>query len=413
MAEITRSKTNVVILITGEAEYRIMRRHFNNLQEEVHATGTIYERGDFPSVAGRASAALSMESGNNIATASETERALNYYIPDVVLSVGEADGIMGVSIGDVVVANKVYHYEPTKEEGLTPLTMPEIGNPGYRARERARSEARKPDWLRRLPGAFAYPAPQVILAPLAAGSKILASRKATPYILLRTHFNDAVAVDTQGYGFLQAVHANQSRQYQSALESLIVRGIKDMLQVPPKSSTRAEQTMAAERACAFAFHVLTTLQLTTRNPHLERGQEMLQVKDYPTARQELHQAIKTIHRDSPEEAAQARYLLTLAILGTQLPRVKGEETMQVVEQLLATALQLHALSSYYWSLALLQEDYFTFNGLRSRLGEIAHLEYQAAHTPWNNESDTANMRYFQACQPELFRRLATKTGRTF
>jgi hypothetical protein len=408
MTEAARRATNVVVLITGESEYRIMRRYFEHVQEEMHPTGTIYERGSFLSVSGRATAALFMESGNNVHTASETERALNYYTPEIVLCVGEAEGITGVRPGDVVVASKVYHYEPARA-GLIPLTMPEVGNPSYRARQRATVEARKSDWLRHVSGDCAHPDPRVILAPVAAGAKILTSTQSTVYELLRTHFHDAVAVDTQGYGFLLAVQDNQSREHQSPLESLVIRAITKMVSEP---STREEQTMAAERACAFAFHVLTALQLTTRNQNLERGVTMLMARDYQSARRELRQAISSIHKDSLEEAAQARYLLALAILGTDVPRVRSEETIQAVEQLLSTAFQLHPSSFYLWSLALIQEDYFLSNGLRSRSGEVAHLEYRAAHTSWNNEIDAPNVKYFQQCQPELFRRFTSKIGKS-
>lgn len=407
-----RGKTNVVVLITGVPAYRIMRRFFDDVQEDLHTTGTLYERGSFLSASGRATAALLMESGDNVRTASETERALNYYTPEVILSVGLADGIADVGIGDVVVASKVYYYEPTKE-GLKPLTMPEIGNPGYRARQRATFEAGKFDWLRHLPGECASPEPRVALAPVAAGAKILTSTRSAASMLLRTHFSDAVAVDTQGYGFLQAVHANLSREHQPALEALVVRGIKDLVNGPLAPSTREEQAIAAQRACAFAFHVLTLLQMTTRNQNLERGIRMLEVRDYQSARQEFRQAINDLHADAPREAAQARYLLALAILGNDLPRVRTEETMHVVVQLLSTALQLHRSSLYFWSLALIQEDYFLFNGLRSRAGEIARLEYQAVHTLWDDDFDTPNMQYFQHCQPVLARSFAAKTGKRF
>lgn len=398
----------MVVLLTGESEYRIMRRYFENLQEEMHATGTLYERGSFLSASGRATAALLMESGDNIHAAPETERALNYYTPDIVLSVGTAEGIIGVRPGDVVVARKIYHYEPAKED-LIPLTMPEVGNPSYRAQQRARVEARKSDWQRYVSNGGAHSESHVILAPVAAGAKLLASTQSAVYNLLRTHFHDAVAVDTQGYGFLLAVHINQSREHQAPLESLVVRGITGMV---GEASAREEHALAGERACAFAFHVLTALQFATRNQDLERGSTMLEARDYQSARRELRRALGSIHKDSPEEAAQARYLLALAILGTDLPRVRGEETMQAIEQLFAATLHLHPLSFYFWSLALIQEDYFLFNGLRSRLGGIAHLEYQAAHTPWNNDSDTANMQYFQRCQPELFKRFMSKIGRS-
>ncbi len=250
-----------------------------------------------------------------------------------------------------------------------------------------------------------------MLAPIAAGSKTLTSIAAHDYKLLRTHFHDAVAVELQGFGFLQAVYANQSRANQFT-DSLVVRGISGLIDDQQEMDSVFAQKMAAERASAFAFQILNGLQFKTKNQYLEQGAKMLLIGDYQFARQELRQAINSINiQYSPEEAAQARYLSALALLGRDLPRVKGRETMQTVEKLLYTAINLHITSFYRWALALIQEDHFAYNGLRYRLEEVSQLEQQATYTQWNR-IDGENLEYFKCCQPELFRRFTMKTSRS-
>jgi hypothetical protein len=68
---------------------------------------------------------------------------------------------------------------------------------------------------------------------------------------LQQHFNDTLAVDTQGLGFLQTLHSNHS------VEPLAVFGIAQCL---PAQDTHLEpkalRRFAAQHACDFALEVL-------------------------------------------------------------------------------------------------------------------------------------------------------------
>jgi Phosphorylase superfamily len=87
----------------------ILFSFLTHLQEEVHEQGTIYERGTFVGNGVSWNVGIAEVEGGNAEAGIETERAIRHFEPNVLLSVGIAEGIEDcVKIGDVIVATKVY-----------------------------------------------------------------------------------------------------------------------------------------------------------------------------------------------------------------------------------------------------------------------------------------------------------------
>jgi nucleoside phosphorylase len=251
---------SAVILTAIPVEYQAVRGYLTNLQLDRHEKGNIYEWGTF--IAGNQpwNVGIVEVGAGNVPTAVQTERAISHFKPILILFVGVAGGLKDVRLGDVVVATKVYGYESGKAN-TTFQPRPEVGNAPYRMAELARSEARKKDWLKRLPEPIPTPPPRVLVAPIAAGGSVVASSRSAIWQLLRDNYSDAVAVEMEGHGFLQAVHANPG------VDALIIRGISDRIDDKGEADVENFQEIAARHAGAFAFEILAKLDASQ---HLHR-----------------------------------------------------------------------------------------------------------------------------------------------
>ncbi|NEP61773.1 MAG: 5'-methylthioadenosine/S-adenosylhomocysteine nucleosidase, partial [Symploca sp. SIO2G7] len=207
-----------VILTAIRVEYMAVRAYLKKCQEEVYR-GTVYEKGRFSANKRVWDVGIVEIGAGNSGAAQQAERAIAYFQPQVILFVGVAGGIKDVQLGDVVASTKVYAYESGKaEETFKP--RPEIGLSAYSLEQRAIAEAKKKDWLKRLPSP-PETTPTVFVAPIAAGEKVIASTKSEVFQFLRSNYGDAVAVEMEGIGFLNATHANQQ------VSAMVIRGISD------------------------------------------------------------------------------------------------------------------------------------------------------------------------------------------
>ncbi len=241
-----------VILTALPLEYKAVRSYLESLTEETHPQGTIYKKGIFESNDRFWEVAIVQVGMGNNATAMETERAIAYFQPDLVMFVGVAGGIKDVKLGDVVAATKVYGYESGKQaETFQP--RPDVGQSSYNLIQRARAEASEDDWLAKLKNKESFP--KVFVAPIAAGEKVVANKESDLFKFLRQNYGDAVAVEMEGRGLLQATHANQQ------VSAVIVRGISDLIDKKTDADKEGWQERAADNASAFAFQILSKLDL--------------------------------------------------------------------------------------------------------------------------------------------------------
>jgi nucleoside phosphorylase len=241
------------ILTALPVEYLAVRAHLTDLHEETHPKGTIYERGKFAADGSTWDVGIVEIGAGNPGAALEAERAIAYFNPDVILFVGVAGGIKDVALGDVVASTKVYGYESGKaEETFRP--RPEVGLSSYGLEQRARAEARKTDWLQRLSAAPSS-SPKVYVAPIAAGEKVVASIESEVFQFLRSNYGDAIAVEMEGFGFLDAARANQQ------VSALVIRGISDLIYNKTEADKEGYQKIAANHASAFAFELLAKYRL--------------------------------------------------------------------------------------------------------------------------------------------------------
>ena len=233
-------------------------QHLEAVEEETSRIGTVYYVGWFEGKYDRWKVWVCQTSPGNRAAAREAGRAIELHEPHVALFVGVAGGLKDdVRLGDVVAATKVYGYQSGKAAN-TFEPRQEIGNSSYPLIQRAQAEARpsKKQWLQRIYGEVSpEEPPRAFVKPIAAGEAVVSDIRSEVYKFLRAQCGDAIAVEMEGIGFLEA-----AREYQS-VQALVVRGISDLIEKKGETDKQGWQEKAARHASAFAFEVLSKLQL--------------------------------------------------------------------------------------------------------------------------------------------------------
>lgn len=247
-----RRLLRALIITALPVEYRAVRDYLTDIREEIHPEGTIYETGQFLSEQVLWQVGVVEAGTGGVRTALETERALRYFQPRILLFVGIAGGLKDMKIGDVVAATKVYAYEGGKVSAAF-AARPDIGLSTYGMEQRARVVARQQTWQNRIKSAPSLYQPQAFVAPIAAGEKVLASTESKVYTFLKSHFNDALAVEMESHGFLAVARANQQ------VDALVVRGISNLLNNKHATEGAGTQKIASHHASAFAFELLASL----------------------------------------------------------------------------------------------------------------------------------------------------------
>jgi nucleoside phosphorylase len=246
----------VVILTALPVEFKAVRSFLTDTERVKSSQGNVYEQGRFEANGRVWEVGIAEIGAGDSGAALQTERAIAFFDPQVVLFVGVAGGIKDVEIGHVVVSTKIYGYESGKaEEEFKP--RPTIGISSFALEEEAKAEARSdlPVWLNRLPN-LPEPVPKVWVGPIAVGEKVIASKKSSVYQFLHQNYGDALAVEMEGYGFLQAVQERRQR-----LSAIVVRGISDLIDNKNDAINQDHEDLRQEKASlyagAFAFHLLS------------------------------------------------------------------------------------------------------------------------------------------------------------
>jgi parallel beta-helix repeat protein len=271
------ARTRAVILTALPVEYSAVRTHLSDLREQTHEQGTVYEEGTFQGEQLWDVTLVEIGAGN-VKTAAEAERAMQHFRPQVLLFVGVAGGLKDVRVGDVVIATKVYGYESGKAESESEFRpRPQAFGASYRLEQRARAEARRPDWMMRLKSSAGEPKPRVLLGPIAAGEVVVASRASEISRFIQENYGDSLAVEMEGRGLLEAASINER------VDALVIRGISDLLDKKTDSDALGSQELAAAHASAFAFELLANIEAAALQPvpASAKGSSSGDLPDYP------------------------------------------------------------------------------------------------------------------------------------
>jgi nucleoside phosphorylase len=244
------SLPTAVILTAIGPEVRAILSHLEQYEEE-NVKGTIFFMGVFGGNFNPWRVAIAEIGAGNVMASSISERAFEYFNPQVALFVGVAGGLKDVRLGDVVAATKVYAYESGKETDGNFKPRPDLNWSSYAMEQRAKATRTRGTWTKRLKLQHDKE-PVAYIGPIAAGEKVVgATRSETAKIICQT-YSDALAVEMEGRGFVNALHTNEG------VNGIVIRGISDLLDKKSESDAGGWQEIAADSAAAFAFELLAT-----------------------------------------------------------------------------------------------------------------------------------------------------------
>lgn len=244
------SKNLVVLLTAINTEYNAVRRRISDPAPYLHKHGTRFETGIVRHSSCRV--ALGLTNVGNESAAVIVERAISEFDPAAVIFVGVAGALWdNARLGDVVFAKHIYNYQGGTSEDAGLMARPRSWEVSHPIFQLGSELVRRGEWADPLPPG--EDSPQVHIAPIAAGSVVLNSLTSAHAQWLRTHFNDALAVEMEGAGVAQAAHLSGS-------QVAVVRGISDRADGTKGSTNdRDWQPRAAENAAAFATHLAVNI----------------------------------------------------------------------------------------------------------------------------------------------------------
>ncbi len=252
----------IVILTAIKEEYSAVRNHLKNINDYDN-NGTGYEKGIFILNDITIADVIIRECGakNNIA-AQEVERAINNFMPNMMLFVGIAGSRKpnDFKIGDVIFPEKIYSYEGGKATKESFKARPEAESPTFTLLETAKKERLKDDWKQLIKGSYEIQ-PNADIGNIASGEQLIDHQSTEVGMILKEHYNDTSAVEMEGYGFIKATKRQGMKS--SNIIFGVVRSISDVIEEDQnqqnlKNDRRPENAkiFASDTASAFAFWLI-------------------------------------------------------------------------------------------------------------------------------------------------------------
>jgi 5'-methylthioadenosine/S-adenosylhomocysteine nucleosidase len=277
----------VVVITALEKEFRAMRDHLTDCDDATNTkTQAVYTVGVLAKAAQACDVCLVEAGLGNEAAAVETAEAISYFRPDAVVFVGIAGGLKDVKVGDVVAASHVWNYERAKVRDTELEPRADGGPCSYALVSRAKAVSRADRWKEGLEGD-----PSSFVGPIVAGDKVVAGRDSATFRAIKQSFGDALAIEMEGRGVLQAAYTHD-------MQVIDIRGIADMADsAKSEGESLGHQELAAKHAAAFAAELLD--QYSTNRPDGGLPSPPLpDTPDYfpPTAAREL----ELLRRRDPE-----------------------------------------------------------------------------------------------------------------
>ena len=259
---VDRGLRRALIVTALPIEMRAVRAHLKDLGSCVGRDGTVFECGQFTSLGAEWLVVVAESgAGTHLAQSVVTYALIEFANIEVLFFTGVgASRKQDVPIGSVVASNWVYYPYSGKLEQDGFKSRPRSLPVDSRLVGLARKVERDEKWQGRIcpplngnrPDPDDYPKPyppSALVAPIVSIEAVSANPESELEHQITAHYNDAHALEMEGYGAVFA--ANIER-----IPSIIIRGISDMRLGKIAKLDAIHQPVAATHAAAFGFGML-------------------------------------------------------------------------------------------------------------------------------------------------------------
>lgn len=271
--------TTIVIQTALTLEREPILNRLLNVYDELHPESrTVYKIGEIQYIKG-VKIVVGLTDQTNVNSAIETERIIQHFKPDYIFFVGVAGGLKDVKVGDIVIGADIFGYERGKVSDEI-LSRPQFAISSYELCQHALNYSLSEAWKTKVGNLSTDAFPQginVFMGTIASGEKVVGSTASALYKHLKLHSSHALAVEMEGFGFLEACRAYP------LIKSLVVRGISDLVNDKKQSDDAGSQPYAANNAVEFLFGIIDQLKLEQNSTRFSKKDMLLEIlpKLYP------------------------------------------------------------------------------------------------------------------------------------
>jgi nucleoside phosphorylase len=260
----SQEEARAIILTATQAEYNAVCFHLKDIKpypcndDQFYGDVEDYYKGEFDDANGTLwHVIVAKTESRNVAASIEAGKTIHCFNPEIILFVGTAGGIKtkDLKIGYVVVAdmarNVDYGHENPKFCFFSTF-VPEarVERSDANVLRIAVHCSSQNLWKERIEDKTCQQEPQVLIGPVATTSRTIKTRRSQTFRIIRKYYGgDTLALEQEGYGFLQAGRSANT-------PAIVIRGIADLIKGKDKAEKKGSKECAMMSASAFAFELI-------------------------------------------------------------------------------------------------------------------------------------------------------------
>lgn len=248
-------KADIVIITPIAPEYEAVLLHLDNVSR-VNELSYLCQFGNFQGKTASFKVAVCQTGSGNMQVAKAAITCINFFQPEYIFLTGTSGGIKKFNVGDIIIGETGYDYEVGKEYDEGFKARPKVAHSDKKLVALAQIIGQKDDWKSRIKYPVDTNNVKIKTGAIASGSKVVATLKSNVLEVIKTHYNDTVAIEMEAYGFLDTL-----ADYPN-IAAINIRSISDLLSDKQAANLNHSKEISSANAAAFTFEVIANLEKT-------------------------------------------------------------------------------------------------------------------------------------------------------